>query len=99
MSRRLTGQADGQAGSRGAAAQGPGWLDGPVTRSLAYRRVRWMLAASHALVRYGAVGNITAPGAGGEDSRIPSWITYGMGAVNPVDGLDHDEWRNSGFVG
>jgi hypothetical protein len=33
----------------------------------AYRRVRWMLAATHALVRYGAIGNFAAPGAGGED--------------------------------
>src|SRR4051812_28833730 len=33
MSRRLTGQADGQAGSRNTAAQGHGWLGGPVTRS------------------------------------------------------------------
>ena len=28
----------------------------------AYHRVRWMLAATHALIRYGAVGNIAALG-------------------------------------
>jgi hypothetical protein len=67
MSRRLTRGADGQAGSRSTAAQGHGWLGGPVTRFPAYRRVRWMLAATHALVRYGAIGNFAAPGAGGED--------------------------------
>jgi hypothetical protein len=42
-----------------------GW--GPVARFPPYRRVRWMLAATHALVRYGAIGNFDAPGAGGED--------------------------------
>jgi hypothetical protein len=42
-----------------------GW--GPGRTVPAYRRVRWMLAATHALVRYGAIGNFAAPGAGGED--------------------------------
>jgi hypothetical protein len=48
MRRRLTGQADGQAGSRNTAGQGHGWLGGPVIRSLAYRRVRWIPDATHA---------------------------------------------------
>ena len=66
MSRRLTGQADSQAGSRSTAAQGHGWPGGgPVTRSPAYPRVRWMLTATHIPVHYGAVGNIAAPGSAG----------------------------------
>jgi hypothetical protein len=42
------------------AEQSHGCLAGPVTRPLAYRRVRWLLAAAHALVPYGAVENIAA---------------------------------------
>ena len=42
----------------------------------AYRRVRWMLAATHALVRYGAVGNIAAPGPAGrtDDRAHMAWM-------------------------
>jgi len=49
-------------GAGGTAAQGHGWPGGPVTQSPAYHRVRWTLAATHALTRYGVVGNIAALG-------------------------------------
>jgi hypothetical protein len=49
------------------AAQGPWLARRPSHTVPAYRRVRWMPAATHAPVRYGAVGNIAEPGAGGQD--------------------------------
>ena len=43
---------------------------------LADRRVRWMLAATHALVRYGAIGNFAAPGPAGrtDDRAHMAWM-------------------------
>lgn len=63
-------------GAGGTAAQGRGWLGGPVTRSPVYHRVRWMLAATYALVRYGAVGNIAALGPSGrtDDRAHMAWM-------------------------
>jgi len=60
----------------GHGRTGPRLAGQPATRSLAYHRVRWMPAATHALIRYGAIGNIAALGPSGrtDDRAHMAWM-------------------------